>query len=91
MAYTCRLPHLSRSIPSIMSLPISSWEFVTTLDYEWSVFRGYRQYLWTIWVSSSRDASLLVRVAHEEPHTDHLLLDIALLTDAPGRAYGCNR
>jgi len=34
---------------------------------------------------------LLIRVAHEGSHTDHLLLDIALLTDAPGRAYGCNR
>jgi hypothetical protein len=75
-----------------MSLSISSWEFVTTLDYEWNVFRGYRQYLWTIWVSSSRDsdASLLIRVAHEEPHTDHLLLDIGLFTDAPGHAYGYN-
>src|SRR5579863_6078357 len=35
-----------------------SWEFVTTLDYEWGVFRGHRQYLWTIWVCSS-EASLL--------------------------------
>jgi hypothetical protein len=29
---------------------ISSWEFVTTLDYEWSVIRGRRPYVWTIWV-----------------------------------------
>jgi hypothetical protein len=29
---------------------ISSWEFVTTLDYEWSVIRGHRPYRWTIWV-----------------------------------------
>lgn len=59
------LIRLSRSTPSIMSLFISSWEFVTTLDYEWSVFRGHRQYLWTIWVSSSRDVSFLIRVAYE--------------------------
>jgi len=26
------------------------WEFVTTLDYEWSVFRGHRSYGWTIWI-----------------------------------------
>jgi hypothetical protein len=26
------------------------WEFVTTLDYEWSVFYGRRPYRWTIWV-----------------------------------------
>ena len=30
---------------------ISSWEFVTTLDYEWSVIRGQRPFRWTIWVS----------------------------------------
>ena len=29
---------------------VSSWEFVTTLDYEWSVIRGQRPYRWTIWV-----------------------------------------
>jgi hypothetical protein len=27
-----------------------SWEFFTTLDYEWSVIRGRRPYRWTIWV-----------------------------------------
>ncbi|KAI9436151.1 hypothetical protein F5148DRAFT_1294653 [Russula earlei] len=26
------------------------WEFVTSLDYEWSVIKGRRPYLWTIWV-----------------------------------------
>ncbi|KAH9952313.1 hypothetical protein BC827DRAFT_1380479 [Russula dissimulans] len=25
------------------------WEFLTTLDYEWSVIRGRRPYRWTIW------------------------------------------
>ena len=29
---------------------IFSWEFFTTLDYEWSVIRGRREYRWTIWV-----------------------------------------
>ena len=29
---------------------IFSWEFVTTLDYEWSVIRGHRPFRWTIWV-----------------------------------------
>jgi hypothetical protein len=31
-------------------LTTASWEFVTTLDYEWSVIRGHRPYRWTIWV-----------------------------------------
>ncbi|SRR6266436_245257 len=29
-----------------------SWEFVTTLNYEWSVIRGGRPYRWTIWVGN---------------------------------------
>jgi len=41
------------------------WEFVITLDYEWSVFRGYRQYLWTIWVYSlTRLAALMAVIIH---------------------------
>ncbi len=28
----------------------SSWEFFTTLDFEWDVIRGRRPYRWTIWV-----------------------------------------
>jgi len=28
------------------------WEFFTTLDYEWKVFRGHIPYRWTIWVYS---------------------------------------
>jgi len=33
--------------------PSLSWEFVTTLDYEWSIIRKRRPYQWTIWVSSN--------------------------------------
>ena len=28
----------------------SSWEFITTLDFEWSFIQGGRRYRWTIWV-----------------------------------------
>jgi hypothetical protein len=38
---------------------ISSWEFVTTLDYEWSVIRGHRPFRWTICV---RINALKIRV-----------------------------
>jgi len=39
------------------------WEFVTTLDYEWSVIRGRRPYRWTIWIYSlTRLATLLAIV-----------------------------
>ncbi len=29
---------------------ICSWEFVTTLDFEWSVIRRHRPFGWSIWV-----------------------------------------
>jgi hypothetical protein len=35
----------------MITIPLaSSWEFLTTLDYEWSTIRGRRPYRWTIWV-----------------------------------------
>ncbi|KAH9988671.1 hypothetical protein BJV77DRAFT_728589 [Russula vinacea] len=36
------------------------WEFITTLDYEWRVFRGHLPYRWTIWVYSLARVSCLV-------------------------------
>jgi hypothetical protein len=36
--------------PNQPPLPIGSWEFVTSLGFEWSVIRGHRPYRWTIWV-----------------------------------------
>ncbi|KAF8498212.1 hypothetical protein F5888DRAFT_1634126 [Russula emetica] len=54
MVFTCGFANISNShgIPRDKNLPSStgSWEFVTTLDYEWSVFRGHRSYGWTIWI-----------------------------------------
>ena len=32
---------------------ISSWEFVTTLDYEWSAFRRHRPFRRTTWVGTN--------------------------------------
>ena len=37
--------------------PTGSWEFVTSLHYEWDVIRGRQTYRWTIWV---RDDQLLL-------------------------------
>jgi hypothetical protein len=49
----------------IMNRPsASSWEFVTTLDYEWSVIRRRRPYRWTIGV---RDDSHLLLVPLPDP------------------------
>ena len=30
-----------------------SWEFVTTLEYEWEVIQGRLSYRWTIWVRNN--------------------------------------
>ena len=37
--------------------PNRSWEFVTTLDFEWNVIRRHQRYRWTIWVRD--DGALL--------------------------------
>ncbi|KAI0278979.1 hypothetical protein BC826DRAFT_1113123 [Russula brevipes] len=38
------------------------WEFVTTLDYEWSIFCGRRPYRWTIWIYSFTRVATLMAV-----------------------------
>jgi len=38
------------------------WEFVTTLDYEWSVIRGRRPYRWTIVIYSISRVACLMEV-----------------------------
>jgi len=38
------------------------WEFFTTLDYEWNVFRGHRPYQRSIWIYSFTRISTLVAV-----------------------------
>ncbi|KAF8496138.1 hypothetical protein F5888DRAFT_1804280 [Russula emetica] len=39
------------------------WEFMITLDYEWSVIRGRRPYRWTIWIYSLIRVATLATVA----------------------------
>ena len=34
--------------------PNRSWEFVSTLDFEWSFIRRHRRYRWTIWVRDDK-------------------------------------
>ncbi|KAH9970020.1 hypothetical protein BGW80DRAFT_623877 [Lactifluus volemus] len=38
------------------------WEFVTTLDFEWSIIRGNRPYHWTIWIYSLMRLAALMAV-----------------------------
>ena len=62
MAFSCESSQLKLSppltvshdpIPIPHSLSCSSWEFLIGLQYELSVIRGRRPYMWTIWVCSS--------------------------------------
>ena len=48
------LPFASEVSRTHAIFPTRSWEFVTTLDYEWSVFRRRQRYRWTIWVRGDR-------------------------------------
>ena len=45
----------------------SSWEFFTTLDHEWNVFRGHHPYRWTIWVCSLFSGFV---TAHPQPRIE---------------------
>jgi hypothetical protein len=50
--------HVSLLVPVTITyschFPNRSWEFVTTLDFEWNVIRRHQRYRWTIWVCPDR-------------------------------------
>ena len=52
-----------------------SWEFFTTLDYDWKVIRGNLPHRWTIWVRIDRDLTL-VSSATQEPGADLFIQQI---------------
>ena len=63
-----------------------SWEFVTTLNYEWDVIRGRHPYRRTIWVRTPPCFPVLG--THESPRTDlvvQYLID--LFRGATGRPF----
>jgi hypothetical protein len=35
-------------------LRTGSWEFITSLHYEWDVIRGRQAYRWTLWVRDDK-------------------------------------
>jgi hypothetical protein len=59
-----RLPVLRRHPMTSNLTFISSWEFFTTLDYEWSIIRGRRPYRWTIWVRTHTSTGFRSRFQH---------------------------
>jgi hypothetical protein len=50
LVVTCRVALRVRDIAYSNHLPTGSWDFVTSLYYEWDVIRGRQTYRWTIWV-----------------------------------------
>jgi hypothetical protein len=71
----------------VTHLCILSWEFITTLDYEWSVIQGRRPYRWTIWVSI---VNLGLMQPTAEPQTD-VIPATGSLPDARGHTFGSDR
>jgi len=57
---------------------LSSWEYFTTLDYEWKVIRRRLPYRWTIWVRSDQRFTLVQPVV-PRPCADAHLVDLLLL------------
>ncbi|KAI9455300.1 hypothetical protein F5148DRAFT_396867 [Russula earlei] len=56
------------------------WEFLNTLDYEWSVIRGRRPYRWTIWLYSlTRLATLAAVISSIITFDDSRPVDCQLL------------
>lgn len=62
-----------------------SWEYVTTLDFEWSVVRGRRPFRWSIIVSAAVSAAPLSHAIWGSIPTLPLLLD--LLPYTPGNPH----
>ena len=66
MVYSCTSPCLvPTALASILYVATqsrpsaSSWEFFTTLGYEWDVIRGRRPYRWTILVCGLLSGSIV--------------------------------
>ena len=88
------LAHNLRSLPvspqkflprNASQLTMKRWEFFTTLDYEWRVFRGHIPYRWTIWVCGY-DPFALVSC----PTWTDFARPIGLLYHSSGWPRGCD-
>ena len=76
--------HSSTHIPNLTT----SWEYLTTLEYEWSVIRGHRQYRWTIWVCINMRFAFALIATPETNLLDRHSTD--LLPCTGGRPFLCN-
>lgn len=56
----------------------SSWEYFTTLEYEWKIIRRRLPYRWTIWVRNDRRFTL-VQSAVPRPCADARSVDLLFL------------
>jgi hypothetical protein len=63
----------------------TSWEYLTTLEYEWSVIRGHRHYRWTIWVCINMRFTLVLIVTPETNLLNRRSTDLLPCTD--GRPF----
>jgi hypothetical protein len=49
------ITQLSRQLPTL------SWEFMTTLDYEWNIIQERIRFRWTIWVRNDSPIFFVLR------------------------------
>ena len=86
MASSCALSASTISLEVLSSqfnLPPLSWEFFTTLDFEWSVIRGNRPYRWTIWVRADGVSLRFPQTPRTDPSPS-----LDLFTDTDSYLYG---
>ena len=74
-------------LTSPSSTLISSWEFVTTLNYELDIIRGRRPYPWTIWVCNGNH---LTWPALTYPQSSDWFTSVDLLSYTPHLSWGGN-
>lgn len=68
-----------------------SWEFITTLEYEWDVIRGRLSCQWTIWVRNNMLELWLPVPEPICPQADMLVqYSIGLLACPSDRPFGHN-
>jgi len=56
------LDHRVEEVLSWVACGLYIWEFITHLDYEWSVVQGHRPYRWTIWIYSADRLATIIAV-----------------------------
>jgi hypothetical protein len=86
--YLCVCPAARPFAITLIRHFVSSWEFVTTLDYEWNLFRRRRAFRWTIWVGDN--SRFLLGFHPGAERFTNLSPLVGLLHHAHSHSIGCS-